>query len=134
MKQNYLIEKYAQFLPITAETSRKSLGEGPTPLVRSGRLGSELGLENLYFKLETLNPTGSFKDRGMFLAVAKAVESGSEAVICASTGNTSASASAYAALHGIRSFVSGPRKASLAASLRMRPPLLGAGASRLDRA
>jgi threonine synthase len=64
-----------------------------------------LGLENLYFKLETLNPTGSFKDRGMFLAVAKAVESGSEAVICASTGNTSASASAYAALHGIRSFV-----------------------------
>ena len=105
MKQNYLIEKYAQFLPITAETSRKSLGEGTTPLVRSSRLGSELGLENLYFKLETLNPTGSFKDRGMFLAVAKAVESGSEAVICASTGNTSASASAYAALHGIRSFV-----------------------------
>ncbi|MAQ58127.1 MAG: threonine synthase [Chloroflexi bacterium] len=105
MKQNHLIEKYAQFLPVTAETSRKSLGEGSTPLVRSSRLGSELGLKNLYFKLETLNPTGSFKDRGMFLAVAKAVESGSEAVICASTGNTSASASAYAALHGIRSFV-----------------------------
>jgi len=105
MQQNHLIEKYAEFLPITAATSRKSLGEGSTPLVQSNRLGSELGLKNLYFKLETLNPTGSFKDRGMFLAVAKAVESGSEAVICASTGNTSASASAYAALHGIKSFV-----------------------------
>lgn len=105
MKQNQLIERYAEFLPVTAATSRKSLGEGSTPLIRSSRLGPELGLKNLYFKLETLNPTGSFKDRGMFLAVAKAVESGSEAVICASTGNTSASASAYAALHGIRSFV-----------------------------
>lgn len=105
MQQNHLIEKYAEFLPITAATSRKSLGEGSTPLIRSSRLGPELGLKDLYFKLETLNPTGSFKDRGMFLAVAKAVESGSQAVICASTGNTSASASAYAALHGIKSFV-----------------------------
>jgi threonine synthase len=105
MKQNHLIERYAEFLPVTPATSRKSLGEGSTPLIRSSRLGPELGLKDLYFKLETLNPTGSFKDRGMFLAVAKAVESGSQAVICASTGNTSASASAYAALHGIKSFV-----------------------------
>lgn len=105
MEQNHLIERYAEFLPVTAATSRKSLGEGSTPLIRSSRLGPELGLKDLYFKLETLNPTGSFKDRGMFLAVAKAVESGSQAVICASTGNTSASASAYAALHGIKSFV-----------------------------
>ena len=73
------------------------LGEGDTPLVKSNRLGKELGLEELYFKLEGCNPTGSFKDRGMVVAIAKALEAGSTAIMCASTGNTSASAAAYAA-------------------------------------
>ena len=72
-----------------------TLGEGDTPLIRSRRLGPKLGVE-LYFKLEGMNPTGSFKDRGMAVAVAKAIEDGAEGVICASTGNTAASAAAYA--------------------------------------
>jgi threonine synthase len=74
-----------------------TLGEGDTPLVKSNRLGRELGCSELYFKLEGCNPTGSFKDRGMVVAIAKALEEGSKAVMCASTGNTSASAAAYAA-------------------------------------
>jgi threonine synthase len=73
------------------------MGEGNTPLVKSNRLGKELGCEELYFKLEGCNPTGSFKDRGMVVAMAKALEDGSRAVMCASTGNTSASAAAYGA-------------------------------------
>ncbi len=105
MTTNFLIDSYSEFLPIDADTSRKSLGEGNTPLVRSTNIGREIGVPNLYFKLETMNPTGSFKDRGMFLAVAKAVEANSRSVICASTGNTSAAASAYASLHGLKSFV-----------------------------
>jgi threonine synthase len=82
-----------------------TLGECGTPLVRSRVIGPELGLDALYFKLEYTNPTGSFKDRGMVMAVAKAVEAGAEALLCASTGNTSASAAAYAARHGIPSYV-----------------------------
>jgi threonine synthase len=74
-----------------------SLGEGSTPLVRSHRMAAELGLDNLYFKLEGCNPTGSFKDRGMVMAVANAIEQQSHTIICASTGNTSASAAAYGA-------------------------------------
>ncbi len=88
--------KYRDYLPITPRTPLITLGEGDTPLVRSQVLEKELGLAELYFKLEGCNPSGSFKDRGMVAAVAKAVESGSTTIICASTGNTSASAAAYA--------------------------------------
>jgi len=101
----FIIERYADLLPVTPATPRVTLGECGTPLVRSRVLGPELGFDALYFKLESTNPTGSFKDRGMVLAVAKAVEEGAKAVICASTGNTSASAAAYAARHGLRAFV-----------------------------
>ena len=99
------MERYASLLPVTPNTPLVTLGEGGTPLVRSRVLERELGLEALYFKLEYTNPTGSFKDRGMVMAVAKAVEEGATALLCASTGNTSASAAAYAARHGLRSFV-----------------------------
>jgi len=93
--------RYRDFLPITPATPLITLGEGDTPLVRSGTLEKELGCGELYFKLEGCNPTGSFKDRGMVVAIAKAVENGSSAVICASTGNTSASAAAYGARFGL---------------------------------
>ena len=92
-----VLQAYHEFLPITAGTPMISLGEGSTPLVRSHRMAAELGLENLYFKLEGCNPTGSFKDRGMVMAVANAIEQQSHTIICASTGNTSASAAAYGA-------------------------------------
>jgi threonine synthase len=85
------------------------MGEGETPLVRSQRLEARLGCGPLYFKLESCNPTGSFKDRGMVLAVAKAIEEGRKAVLCASTGNTSASAAAYAAHCGLRAYVLVPK-------------------------
>ena len=91
-----LIEKYKQHLPVTEKTPVITLMEGNTPLIPSVNIGKELGIE-LYLKYEGLNPTGSFKDRGMVMAIAKAIESGSKSVICASTGNTSASAAAYAA-------------------------------------
>jgi threonine synthase len=99
-----LIERYRDFLPVGPETPIVSLGEGNTPLVPLPRLGERLGVE-LYAKFEGMNPTGSFKDRGMTMAVTKAVEEGAEAVICASTGNTSASAAAYAARAGLRAAV-----------------------------
>jgi len=99
-----LIDRYRAYLPVTDATPVVSLGEGGTPLVRLERLGERLGVE-LYVKFEGMNPTGSFKDRGMTMAVSKAVERGAEAVICASTGNTSASAAAYAARAGIRAAV-----------------------------
>ena len=86
-----------------------TLGEGETPLVKSNRLGKELGLAELYFKLEGCNPTGSFKDRGMVVAIAKALEEGSKAVMCASTGNTSAAAAAYAAHCGLPALVLIPK-------------------------
>ncbi|MEE2655995.1 MAG: threonine synthase [Chloroflexota bacterium] len=92
-----VLQKYHEFLPITSTTPMITLGEGGTPLVQSHRLAEELGLENLYFKLEGSNPTGSFKDRGMVMAVANAIENDSKTIICASTGNTSASAAAYGA-------------------------------------
>src|ERR671929_1849908 len=82
---------------MTEATPLLSLGEGDTPLVPSTRLAADLGCAALYFKLEGCNPTGSFKDRGMVMAMAKALEAGARAVLCASTGNTSASAAAYAA-------------------------------------
>lgn len=85
-----------------------TLGEGSTPLVRSRRLVEQIGCDGLYFKLESCNPTGSFKDRGMVVAIAKAVENGARAVLCASTGNTSASAAAYAAHLGLDCYVAVP--------------------------
>jgi threonine synthase len=104
-----LLEKYRDFLPITPQTPIFTLGEGDTPLVRSHSLEQELGVGELYFKLEGCNPTGSFKDRGMVVAVAKASEAGSKALICASTGNTSASAAAYGARSGLKVFVIVPQ-------------------------
>ena len=100
-----VIERYEHLLPVTDATPRITLGEGDTPLVRSVRLEAEAGCAALYFKLESCNPSGSFKDRGMVVAVAKAVERGDQAVLCASTGNTSASAAAYAARCGLRAYV-----------------------------
>ena len=92
-----VLARYKEYLPLTAKTPLFTLGEGDTPLVKSNQLVKEIGCKELYFKLEGCNPTGSFKDRGMVVAVAKAIEEGSQAIMCASTGNTSASAAAYAA-------------------------------------
>jgi len=100
-----VLYRYKDFLPVNYDTPLFSLGEGDTPLVRSRRLEKEIGCGELYFKLEGCNPTGSFKDRGMVVAVAKALEAGSKAVICASTGNTSASAAAYAASSGLDAII-----------------------------
>ncbi|QQE77667.1 threonine synthase [Alicyclobacillus sp. SO9] len=99
-----LLHKYAEWLPINESTPRLTLCEGNTPLIPSEVIGPQVGAR-LYFKFEGANPTGSFKDRGMVLAVAKAVEEGSKAVICASTGNTSASAAAYAVRAGVKAVV-----------------------------
>ena len=104
-----VIGRYAQYLPVSDATPRIDLGEGTTPLVRSRRIGQSLGIDKLYFKLEMCNPTGSFKDRGMVVAVAKAIEEGAKAVLCASTGNTSASAAAYAAYCDLQAFVFLPK-------------------------
>ncbi|MEK7817448.1 MAG: threonine synthase, partial [Actinomycetota bacterium] len=99
-----LIEKYRRFLPVSEKTPVISLTEGNTPLIEAPCLSRELGIE-LLLKYEGLNPTGSFKDRGMTMAVSRGIEEGATAVICASTGNTSASAAAYAGRAGIRSIV-----------------------------
>lgn len=96
-----LLDRYAAYLPLTDATPRLSLGEGATPLVHAERLGATWGIPNLHLKFEGANPTGSFKDRGMVLAVAKAREEGATAIVCASTGNTSASAAAYGAAAGL---------------------------------
>jgi threonine synthase len=95
-----VIEEYRERLPVTDATPVVTLGEGDTPLVRSRSLSEETGCE-VYLKFDGANPTGSFKDRGMTLAISKAVEEGSKAIVCASTGNTSASAAAYAAKAGL---------------------------------
>lgn len=104
-----IMEKYREFLPVTPQTPVFTLGEADTPLVRSRRIEKELGCGELYFKLEGCNPTGSFKDRGMVFAVAKAMEAGNTAVACASTGNTSASAAAYGSRFGLNVFVLVPK-------------------------
>jgi len=96
-----LLDRYATYLPLTAATPRLTLGEGATPLVPAERLGAAWGLPNLHLKLEGANPTGSFKDRGMVMAVANALEAGARSIVCASTGNTSASAAAYGAAAGL---------------------------------
>jgi len=100
-----VLTQYREHLPVTEKTPIISLGEGDTPLVSSRNLSNQLGCGALFFKLEGCNPTGSFKDRGMVVAMAKAMESGSKAVICASTGNTSASAAAYGAYCGLTTYV-----------------------------
>ena len=92
-----LIDRYAAYLPVSERTPRLTLGEGGTPLVRARSLERETGVPEIWLKVEGANPTGSFKDRGMVVAVAKALEGGARAVLCASTGNTAASAAAYAA-------------------------------------
>jgi threonine synthase len=101
-----LINKYRDRLPVHDDTRIISLGEGNTPLIRLHNIPADIGKNvDIYVKYEGLNPTGSFKDRGMTMAVTKAVEEGSKAIICASTGNTSAAAAAYAARAGITAFV-----------------------------
>lgn len=95
-----VVEEYRQFLPVTEKTPIITLGEGRTPLIYAQHL-SQLKSANVYLKYEGANPTGSFKDRGMTMAISKAIEDGSETVVCASTGNTSASAAAYSAKAGI---------------------------------
>ncbi len=101
-----IIDRYRDFLPLAPDTQAVSLGEGNTPLIECLNLPRQLGVDiRLFLKFEGLNPTGSFKDRGMTMAVTKAKEDGSEMVICASTGNTSAAAAAYAARAGMQAFV-----------------------------
>ena len=100
-----LLERYGKWLPLTEKTPPLTLHEGSTPLIRADHLAEWIGVRELWLKYEGLNPTGSFKDRGMVVAVAKAVEEGATTVICASTGNTAASAAAYAARAGLKCVV-----------------------------
>lgn len=101
-----LINKYREFLPVSENTPVITLNEGNTPLIKADNLAKRIGLDaEIYLKYEGCNPTGSFKDRGMTMAVSKAAESGSGAIICASTGNTSAAAAAYGAKAGMKTFV-----------------------------
>ena len=109
-----VIARYREHLPVGPQTPEVDLHEGSTPLVPSRNIAKALGLRNLYFKYEGLNPTGSFKDRGMVVAVAKALEAGSRVLMCASTGNTSASMAAYAARMGVRAIVVVPAGAGRA--------------------
>ncbi|AST90182.1 threonine synthase [Sutcliffiella cohnii] len=104
MKWEGLLKQYKEFLPVTNNTPELSLMEGNTPLIPLKNISKKLGID-LYVKTEGTNPTGSFKDRGMVMAVAKAKEEGSSTVICASTGNTSAAAAAYAARAGMRAII-----------------------------
>jgi len=104
-----VIARYAEFLPIGPATPRLTLHEGATPLIPAPRLAAWVGVGELFLKFEGLNPTGSFKDRGMVVAVAKALEAGGQTILCASTGNTAASAAAYAARAGLNAVVLLPR-------------------------
>ena len=107
-----VINQYREFLPVTDKTPVITLLEGNTPLIEADNLAKAIGFRGkIFLKYEGLNPTGSFKDRGMTVAISKAVEAGKEAVICASTGNTSASAAAYAARAGLRAYVLLPKGA-----------------------
>jgi len=126
-----VLARYADLLPLTSATPRFTLGEGDTPLVRCSRLEEEIGCGELYFKLEGCNPTGSFKDRGMVVAVAKAVEAGSKAIMCASTGNTSASAAAYAAYCGLRAIIIVP-EGKIALGKLAQAIVYGAGIISID--
>jgi threonine synthase len=126
-----LLERYRRFLPVTDATPALTLGEGFTPLVRATRLGATIGLERLYLKVEGQNPTGSFKDRGMVMAVAKAVENGASAIVCASTGNTSASAAAYGAAAGLDVIVVLP-KGQIATGKLLQAQFAGARVIAID--
>ena len=97
-----VLARWAAHLPLTARTPQLTLGEGDTPLIAAPTLARDIGCAELWLKFEGQNPTGSFKDRGMVVAVAKAVEAGAHSAVCASTGNTSASAAAYCAAAGVR--------------------------------
>src|SRR5262249_48419895 len=108
-----LIEYYRRFLPIDDKTPVVTLNEGNTPLIEAPQLAERLGTNiKVYLKFEGLNPTGSFKDRGMTLAISKALGEGARAVVCASTGNTAASAAAYAARAGLKAYVLVPKGAT----------------------
>ena len=101
-----LINRYREYLPVTDTTPVVTLNEGNTPLVKADNLARKIGLDcEIYLKFEGANPTGSFKDRGMTMAVTKAKEAGAKAIICASTGNTSAAAAAYGAKAGLKTYV-----------------------------
>lgn len=104
MRWQGVLREYKDYLPVTDKTPLITLYEGDTPLIYAKHISNELGVK-VYLKYEGMNPTGSFKDRGMVVAIAKALEEGAKAVICASTGNTSASASAYSAVAGLKSIV-----------------------------
>ncbi len=104
-----LLDRYRDFLPVTDRTPIISLGEGNTPLVHIEHIGKRIGVPSLFVKYEGMNPTGSFKDRGMVMAISKAVEEGDKAIICASTGNTSASAAAYGAVAGLETIIVLPK-------------------------
>jgi threonine synthase len=109
MAKSGVLFRYKELLPITNKTPMFTMGEGETPLVEVKALAQQIGCAELYFKLEGCNPSGSFKDRGMVMAIAKAMEMGSKAVMCASTGNTSASAAAYAAYNGLTPIIIIPK-------------------------
>jgi threonine synthase len=100
-----VLNRYKKYLPVTRKTPLITMGEGDTPLIKCDNLAKEIGVGEVHLKFEGCNPTGSFKDRGMVVAVAKAMEGGSRAIMCASTGNTSASAAAYAAYCGLCSII-----------------------------
>jgi len=104
-----ILKKYEKFLPVTDRTPIFTLGEGDTPLVESRKISRLLGCKSLHFKLEGCNPSGSFKDRGMVVAVAKAMEKDVTSIACASTGNTSASAAAYGAYCGLKTTLIVPK-------------------------
>ena len=126
-----LIRRYAELLPVSESTPPLTLHEGATPLVSAPRLAEWVGVGELHLKYEGLNPTGSFKDRGMVVAVAKAVEAGARAVLCASTGNTAASAAAYAARAGLDAVVLLPR-GNVAAGKLAQAAIYGARVLMLD--
>jgi threonine synthase len=126
-----LMERFADFLPLTEQTPALGLGEGFTPLIHAHNLGAALGVPGLHLKIEGQNPTGSFKDRGMVVAVAKAIEGGAKAVICASTGNTSSSAAAYAAAAGIEAVIVLP-KGKIAAGKMLQGHAAGARVVAID--
>ena len=104
-----VLDRYKHLLPVTSDTPIFTLGEGDTPLVKSRFISEKVECDNLYFKVEGCNPTGSFKDRGMVVAVAKAIEKGMTNIACASTGNTSASAAAYGAYCGLNTTLIVPK-------------------------
>ena len=120
-----LIERYRDRLPVSPQTPVVSLGEGSTPLLPAPRLAASAGIRELWLKWEASNPTGSYKDRGMTVAVSKALEQGADAVLCASTGNTAGSAAAYAARAGLPALVLTPEGAVSSAKLA-QTRLLGA--------